>query len=201
MLTDSRATERALTAVGELLEARGEYFAIVIIGGAALNLHRIVERVTEDVDILAFAQEPGDGSRPSLVEPPTPMPESLVNAIEQVATDLNLLPNWLNTGPALQWRQGLPPDLDRRVEWRRFGGLHVGLASRYDLIFFKLIAAADSMGPSSRHVQDLLALRPTDSELHQARRWVQGQDASPAFHDVLERVIAHVRVSRQEDSP
>lgn len=200
MLDDYRTTEQALQALGELLEARGEHFAIVIIGGAALNLLRIVKRVTEDVDILAFARESQDASSPVLIEPPTPIPAALTNAIEQVAKDLNLVPNWLNTGPALQWRQGLPPNLDRRVEWRRFGALHVGLVSRYDLIFLKLYAAADSTGPSSRHVQDLLALRPTDVELEDARRWVQNQDVSPAFHEVLDKVIAYVRDQRQEDA-
>lgn len=200
MLTDDKATARALQALGELLEAQGERFAIVIIGGAALNLLRIVKRVTEDVDIVAFAEESKTAAGRTLVEPPNPMPVALTKAIEQVAADLNLLSTWLNTGPALQWRQGLPPGLDRRLEWRAFGTLRVGVVSRYDLIFFKLYAAADSAGPRSRHVQDLLALRPTDMELDEAARWVQGQDVSPAFHAVLDKVITYVRQHRQADT-
>jgi hypothetical protein len=63
-LTDSREIEAALRAVGELVEAAGEYYAIVIVGGAALNLLGIVERSTRDVDILAFAKPTTTSSYP-----------------------------------------------------------------------------------------------------------------------------------------
>jgi hypothetical protein len=45
----------ALARVGELLAADGEAFALVVLGGAALNLLGIVERATRDVDVLASA--------------------------------------------------------------------------------------------------------------------------------------------------
>ena len=38
MLLGSTGTEDALRAVGEILEANGEEFAIAVVGGAALNL-------------------------------------------------------------------------------------------------------------------------------------------------------------------
>lgn len=69
----------------------------------------------------------------------------------------------------------------------------VGLVGRYDLIFFKLFAAADSTGPTSVHYQDLLALRPSAEELRSAVAWVETQDASPEFAAVLHRVVTHVR--------
>ena len=65
--------------------------------------------------------------------------------------------------------------------WRTYGGLEVGLASRYDLIFFKLYAAADQPGPDSVHFQDLLALGPSDEELEAAARWVRDQDPGSDF--------------------
>ena len=43
----------------------------------------------------------------------------------------------LNTGPALQWRQGLPAGLEHRITWRQFAGLRVGIARD------ELSAAAD----------------------------------------------------------
>lgn len=199
-LPDREAAARALQALGELLEARGEHFAIVVIGGAALNLLGIVDRATVDVDILAFARATGDDASPSLFAPPEPMPASFRNAIDQIAGDMGLPRTWLNTGPALQWAQGLPPGLERRVEWERYGALEVGLASRYDLIYFKLYAAADSTGPRSKHFQDLIALRPTDAELQEAAAWVREQDVSPAFHDVLQIVIDHVSAIRERRS-
>lgn len=106
---------------------------------------------------------------------------------------MHLDEHWLNTGPALQGRTGLPPGLAGRVTWRRYSALWVGLVARDDLIFFELFAAADSSGPRSVHSQDLLALRPSAAELNAAAGWIQRQDASPAFAAVLDRVTNHVR--------
>jgi len=106
--------EQALQRVGELLAAEGHAFAIVILGGAALNLLRLVERSTTDVDILAFAR-PTDERPGELQKPPEPLPDALRDAARIVARDMGLDEGWLNTGPALQWRAGLPPGLGRRV--------------------------------------------------------------------------------------
>jgi hypothetical protein len=193
-LTNRSQIETALTNVSELLAASGEAFAIVILGGAALNLLGVVTRTTTDVDILAIGR-PGDAAIPrEISEPPASLPESLSRAIRLVAEDMGLVPDWLNTGPALQWRTGLPPGLASRIEWRRYGNaLDVGIVSRYDLIFFKLFAAADDIGTTGVHYQDLIALEPTTEELIAAATWVRGQDASPAFAGILEQVTTHVR--------
>jgi hypothetical protein len=83
-----------------------------------------------------------------------------------------------------------------RIVWRADGGLWVGVASRVDLIHLKLYAAADDIGPASRHFRDLLALRPTSDELAAARTWITGtQDLSPAIAQALDAVIAHVRTA------
>lgn len=108
--------ETALTKVGELLDAQGEAFAIVILGGAALNLLGVVARTTTDVDILAMGL-PGDVSRPRQIsEPPARLPESLARAIRLVAGEMGLAADWMNTGPAPQWRTGLPAGLAGRIE-------------------------------------------------------------------------------------
>ncbi len=187
--------DEALSLTGQVLAAAGFGYAITIVGGAALNLLGIVERTTGDVDILAFGVPRIDGApgNDSLHEPPTPLPEPLVLAARTVARDLELDPEWLNAGPAPQWRTGLPPGLQQRVEWRQYSALWVGVVARYDLIFFKLFAAADSIGPRSVHYQDLLALRPSTAELDAAAAWVRTQDASPEFAVVLDRVVNHVR--------
>lgn len=193
-LAGSSDIEAALTRVSEILSADGEAFAIVVLGGAALNLLGVVARTTTDVDVLAVAQ-PGDSdSQREIAEPPVPLPEPLLKAIGLVAEDMELAPDWLNTGPAPQWRTGLPTGLASRIHWRRYGtALDVGIVSRYDLIFFKLFAAADDIGTTGVHYQDLIALEPTAEELSAAARWVRGQDASSVFGDILEQVIAHVR--------
>lgn len=76
---------------------------------------------------------------------------------------------------------------------RRSSGVR---SSRYDLICFKHFAAADSSGPRSVHYQDLLVLGPSAAEFDAAVDWVRTQDASPAFADVLDRVVHHARTDR-----
>lgn len=182
--------ERALRAVGDLLKYEGEKVDIVILGGSALILLGLVHRVTTDVDILALVDKTADKAH--LVRPDS-LPDVLLRAISRVAEDLGLRPDWMNTVPAGQWDTGLPPGLGDRLEWRDFGALRVGLVSRYDLIFFKLYAAADHVGPASVHYQDLLALRPSLEELRHAVAWIATQDTSPDFAGIVEEVARRAR--------
>jgi hypothetical protein len=188
LLQGSTGIQNALEAVGAILQAERQQAAVVIVGGAALNLLDIVKRPTRDVDVIAKshteAREP---------EPPDPLPPALTRAARLVAEDLHLDPQWLNTGPALQWRQGLPTGFGTRVSWRQYGGLSVGIAGRRDLVYLKLYAAADSTGVQSVHYQDLVALRPDTEELQKACAWVKTQDASPDFQRIVDEVAAHVR--------
>ncbi len=186
--------QRALAAAGELLGTERAKVGIVVVGGTALNLLGIVERTTRDVDVLAIVRD-GPAAGRVVLAPPDPLPEPLRRAIATVARDFGLSEEWMNTVVGLQWQTGLPPGLEERLHWRRYGGLTVGLADRYDLIFLKLYAAADSGGPSSVHFQDLVALRPTEGELNAAADWARGQDPTPAFSKILEQVIGHVRKS------
>lgn len=199
MLHGSTGARDALKAVGEILDAEGQCFAIVVVGGTAMNLLGVVDRATRDVDIIAIGHPP-DAATPGLREPPAQLPPGLNRAVTLVAKDLGLDSDWLNTGPALQWKQGLPPGLASRVHWSMYAGLHVGVVDRRDLVFLKLYAAADSPGPASVHYQDLLALKPTTEELREARDWILSQDASPDFHNVLEQVFGYVRKDSRADS-
>ena len=188
--------EQALQAVGELVAAEGESYAIAILGGAALSLLGIVDRATRDVDIVAFAADSGSTKAPDLVMPPKPMPEPLARAIRTVARDFGLDEKWLNTGPDLQMRMGLPDGMAARMEWRQFAGLRVGLTSPRDLVAFKLFAAADDR-PGGRHAKDLLALNPSDAELNAAADWVKGQDANVhEFPRIVDKVVEYVRKNR-----
>ena len=192
-LEGSEDFTRSLRLVGELLEAEDTPYAIVIVGGAALNLLGIVARATRDVDVIAVAVDP---TKPRAIQPPpATFPEPVQRAIDTVARDLNLDPAWLNTGPAAQWRQGLPPGLEPRITWRRFAALTVGIVARQDLIPLKLFAAADN-SPSGPHARDLIGLQPTDAELARAAEWVKAQDASPEFPSLVDQVIEYVRAHR-----
>jgi len=94
-LEGSSAIDDALGRVGQLLAARGASYAIIVLGGAALNLLGIVDRATTDVDILAFADPPkakrqGKAPEPPkhIHAPPEPLPSALTDAVVTVARDL-----------------------------------------------------------------------------------------------------------------
>lgn len=184
--------EAAFRATGELLAADGYSVAVVVVGGAALALRGIVGRGTFDVDVIARAEDRGDGV--VLVEA-EPVPAALEAAISTVARDLELPADWMNTVVGRQWPHGLPPGTLEELAWRTYGGLSVGLAGRRALIALKMFAAVDR-GPGSVHVQDLAALAPDDVELGEAAAWVREQDAAPEFPAMLEEVLAHVRGNR-----
>lgn len=183
--------EAALSAVGELLAAEEADVAIVVVGGATLNLLRLVERTTNDVDVIARALGP-IGSAPPILVPPDPLPDPLQRAIRRTSRDFGLAADWINTDVAKQWSQGLPPGLPDDVEWRRYGGLRIGLVGRRTLIALKLFAAVDQ-SIRSVHAQDLVTLAPTDAELDQAAEWVLTQDASEHFPRLVAEMVEHVR--------
>lgn len=83
-LKGSSDVERALRLVGELLEAGGHAYHIVVIGGSALNLLGVVARATTDVDILAFAAPDRVGSL-RLSRPGVHLPGPLSEATGAVA--------------------------------------------------------------------------------------------------------------------
>lgn len=182
--------EQALAAVGDLLAARGARIAVIIVGGATLNLLGIVSRSTGDVDVIALAHRDAEGGL--TLDNAEPFPAELREAIRTVARDFGLPEYWMNAAVGKQWSQGLPPGIDDDVNWRTYGGLQVGLVGRRTLIALKLFAAVDR-GPSSVHVQDLMALAPTDPELRYATEWVETQDASPEFPRLIQEVIRHVQ--------
>jgi hypothetical protein len=190
MTLSREAIEDALRRVGERLYAAGYPASLVIAGGAALSLLGVIERATSDVDVIAW-RDFGPGAE--LCPPPNPLPLILRRAVEAVGVELGLDPNWFDLRVAEEWKYGLPVGFGDRVHWRTFGGaLSIGVAARPDLIYLKLVAAADGIHP--RHLQDLLRLAPTDAELdhavHEARRTNVGLDPD------LDRVIARCREDR-----
>ncbi len=192
MITGRAMVEAMFAALADRLDEHGATVGIVLLGGAALNLLGFVDRPTRDVDVLARM-----GQTTGRLTPPEPLPDALRDAIADVALDFNQPGDWMNTTVAFQWRTGLPPGLEQRVEWREFGALRVGLVARVDLIAFKLYASADQTGPGSVHVSDLLALRPSREELAAAAEWIRTQDTSPEYHAVVQRVIAYVEAHVQ----
>lgn len=179
--------EEAFRRLGQYLNAEGVGdLRLVIVGGAALNLLGLLSRTTTDADVIAV-EEGGE------LVAPDDLPPALLEGVAVVAASLRLPTDWLNTGPSLQMRFGLPPGFRERLTWLEFKPLHVGLASRHDLVALKLFAAADHWPARGVHYSDLVALSPALDEIQSAAQWAKTQDASADFPRLVDAVVAGVR--------
>jgi hypothetical protein len=189
---DADGTHKALRALGEQLEFRGETHTIAVVGGSALLALGLIARATRDVDVVALLD--GDELRSA-----EPLPAGLLEAAGVVARDFALSDNWLNAGPASLLDLGLPDGFLGRAERRHYGpALSVLFASRLDQIHFKLYAVVDQ-GPG-RHLADLTALKPTEAELLDAARWSRTHDPSDGYRSALIEVLVHLGVKHGFDS-
>jgi hypothetical protein len=178
----------ALASLGELLAHNDRRFDIVVIGGGALLIRGLISRSTQDLDVIAMI----DNGR--WIMATKPLPEPLVAAIREVADALDLPrepdddKDWLNAGPAMLVKLGLPPGFEDRVETQTFSHLTLRIAHRQDLITLKLWAATDPSRGSRRSVDldDLAELSPTRDELRAAVEWCVGKDGREDFieHEV-----------------
>jgi hypothetical protein len=179
--------DRALTALGEVLAARGQAFELVSVGGGSLILMGLLERPTRDVDIVAVIVA-------GRYEKAKPLPVDLARAVVDVGEALGIGGEWLNAGPTDLIDFGLPPGFTERVQTRRYGALILHLASRLDQVYLKLYAAVDQ-GPRSRHFEDLLLLSPKPDELLAGAAWTLTHDPSPGFKAQLLLALAALGVS------
>ena len=184
----------ALSALGEILGARGLHYELVLVGGGSLLLRGLISRPTRDADILG--QRTADGE----VVPMRTLPAPLGAAIHDVALTYDLTEDWLNLGPEALLDLGLPPGFVARMTPMTLGGLVVWLAGRVDLLHFKLYAAADHWPRKDRHLADLRALDPTRPELLAAARWAGEHDPSPAFRDLLVAVLRDLGIGDADDA-
>jgi hypothetical protein len=190
MFRDQKDVENILSALGEQIEGLSdEPTEILVCGGSALNVLGFVQRATEDVDVLAYVKRDKAGEV-SLVRA-EPLTEELVAAAKKVARDFNLPEKWLNPGPASAVDLGLPDGLMERVITRKYGRkLIVHYLGRYDQIHFKLYAAVDQ--GAGKHLDDLLALKPTSDELESAARWSMSHDISEGFKESLKSLLNYI---------
>ena len=173
--------DHALTLLGDLLADRHQGFQAYAVGGGSLLLLGVIDRPTKDLDIVGLV-------RNGVLESAAPLPDELGAAVREVADLLGLPADWLNPGPAELLRFGLPAGYAARAETRRYGGLTLLLAGRFDQICFKLYAAVDQ-GPRSKHAADLHRLAPTPDDLLKAARWVRTHDPSEGFRAELHQAL------------
>lgn len=159
------------------LANRGLQFEATVIGGAALALLGVIERATQDVDVLS---------------PPLPpqIAEAAHNFAEHMRTrDINLADDWLNNGPALLVHELPLGWRSRRQPLFTGTALTLGTLGRSDLLKLKLFALCDR----GTDLGDCIALRPTKAELERAQRWVAHRDANPHWPQHVRATLEHLR--------
>ena len=126
-------------------------------GGAALRAAAVISRVTKDVDVLATRGEV-DGE----ISSAWPLPDSLNQAVADVATELDLPKNWLNASTSLLIGplDELPAEVWTDLHERSYGSLlRISFIGRAGQIPLKLHAAIGRR--ETRDLDDLHALAPT----------------------------------------
>lgn len=185
-MNEKQKLTNAIEMLGELLTHRGIDFDLAIVGGAALLLRDFISRSTLDMDAVAIVH-----SEKQWVNA-RPLPAQLVTAVREVAEALDLPrqprdeKDWLDSGPSILMRLGLPPGFKERTTIQRFGGLTLRIASRIDLIHLKLWSATDPARGIRREVdvEDLEKLQPTAEEIHVALQWCAQMDGRDDFISV-----------------
>lgn len=191
MNIDRDSINHALESLGEVLQARGLTYEIVVVGGSSLLLLGFVARPTRDLDALALVEH-GDYVSAE------PLPAPLAAAVASVGRALGLSADWLNPGPTGLLRFGLPNGFKERVESRSYGGLTLQIAGRFDQVCLKLYATVDQ-GLGSKHAADLRTLRPTPDELLSAGRWSRTQDPSEGYRQELVETLAALGVADADE--
>lgn len=174
---------------GRLDIAQSEPIRLVVCGGSALIAMGLRLRTTRDIDVVALMN-----ATQELVSP-DPLPDFLLTAAREVASDLGLFEGWLNNGPSRGegglFQMGLPAGLAGRLTEKKYGArLAVHFIGRLDQIHFKLYAAADQR--VGTHLNDLRALRPSAAEIKATARWAMTHDVSEGFKLVLKELLTHL---------
>lgn len=180
--------EEALRLLGNLLALRkGVGFWLVVCGGSALLAQDLISRATEDVDILAMRDWDGG------LDCAFPMPEALKVAAAQVADELHLGGNWLNSAASLHFPDLhlLPASFWQGLETRDYGhSLRISFVTRSGQIQLKTYAALNRAKP--RDLDDLRTLAPTSVETEAAVQWVLDHITVLSHRDKLPDLLAHL---------
>jgi len=183
--------KKALKLLGQKLEhAHFSPLSLIVCGGSSLIIGGLISRITKDVDVIAIGYQETHGKL--TIKEAKPFPEILEKLVEEVSQDLGLVKDWLNAGPSELMKIGLPVGyLERSKKMKCSNVLDVYFLGRYDQIHLKVFAAVDS-GPG-RHVEDLLALKPSEQEMESAARWTMRQDPSEGFRQLLKDMMRKLK--------
>lgn len=178
---DKEKLNHALQLLNEqLILLNAPHTELIVCGGSALLAMHLVNRTTQDVDVVALMRD-------GVLVTAEPLPPHLVTAVERVSAMMYLPEDWLNNGPASQFVMGLPPGFADRLQRVDIGNkLTIHYISRADQIYFKTFASADRGG---YHIADLKALAPTHEEILRAALWCMEQDVSEGFRFIIKEML------------
>lgn len=154
------------------LDKQRQSFQAIVVGGAALAIMGIIQRETQDCDIL---------------DPK--IPDQIKEIAKEFATDMNrqggfLKENWLNNGP-ISLRDDLPVGWENRVQEIYKGkALILFSLGRADLLKAKIFAYCDR----EQDRGDCIKLNPSREELLELKEWLAGRDGNLGW-------AAHVEAS------
>lgn len=140
-------------------------FEAIIIGGAAMQLLGLTDRVTKDCDVLS----------PKITT-------ELRDAANDFAKAHELAENWLNNGPETLIRD-LPDGWKKNLVVLYEGkNLKLFTLARLDFLRSKLYAFIDR----GIDLQDLLKLKPSKAEINDLRVWLKERDGNPDWPEYVE---------------
>jgi Nucleotidyltransferase of unknown function (DUF6036) len=178
IFTSTMLPQLIIPAFDRYLAAQGLRFEAVVIGGAALALLGVVQRPTDDCDVLD----------------PT-IPEPVLGAARSFAATQGISPTWLNS--QAHDFVGVPGCLPEG--WRArlrlaFQGTALVLHTlgRLDLLCTKLVALVDR----GTDYADCLALRPTQAELEAAWPFVADYEGNAESRQVYWLPLARKQLAR-----
>lgn len=149
------------------LDSEGLAFEATIIGGSALVLLDVVQRTTDDCDVL---------------DPP--IPTDIDGAAKRFARAHGLAPDWLNakSHDFVRVPGCLPPGWRSRLRPAFEGSaFRLSTLGRADLLATKLVALVDR----GTDYEDCVALSPTTAELKAAWPFVVQYEANPESREVF----------------
>ncbi len=180
--------DEALHLLGAILTLwKGEAYQLVVCGGSALIAQKLAFRATHDVDVLALRNWDHEPCRAY------PFPEPLAEAAKQVAQELRLEQNWLNSNTSLLFSDpaAFPVSFWSDLDTREYGGyLRISFVARSGLILLKLYAALNRADP--RDFDDLRALAPKFNETKEGLHWLLATFPGVTHVDKLPSLLIHL---------
>jgi hypothetical protein len=177
----------------KMVYAEIEPLHVVVCGGAALIAVGLVARATQDVDIVALLR--ANQGKIEILEEKT-LPADVQRLVAEIGVELGIRKDWLNFDASPLIAFGFPPDMIMRLIKKSYGAcLTVYFISRFDQVHFKIYAAMDPKD-GTRHLGDLLDLKPREDEVKAAISWLLGRKASPEFKAALCQVLDRIGYER-----